>query len=86
VSDLFALAALTRCDTGFTVLNPAYQNLDRRDRAGVTHGDRDDRRMEKGIIKHADIHLRIRTLIAETGRVLRTVTETIEGWKRLPVQ
>ena len=38
---------IMRCDTGFTVLNPAYQNLDRRDRAGVTHGDRDDRRMEK---------------------------------------
>ena len=35
----------------------------------------------KGIIKHADIHLRIRTLIAETGRGLRTVTETIEDGK-----
>jgi hypothetical protein len=41
---------IMRCDTGFTVLNPAYQNLDRRDRAGVTHGDRDDRRMEKVLL------------------------------------
>ncbi len=29
-----------RCDTGFTMLNPAYQNPDRRGRAGVAHGDK----------------------------------------------
>jgi hypothetical protein len=66
--------------TGFTVLNPAYQNPDCRGRAGVTHGDRDDRGW-KGYIKHADIHLRIRILIAEAGRELRTATETIEDGK-----
>jgi hypothetical protein len=32
----------------------------------------------KGLIKHADIHLRIRTLIAEAERELRAATETIE--------
>jgi hypothetical protein len=31
----------------------------------------------KRLIKHTDIHLRIRTLIAEAGRELRTATETI---------
>jgi hypothetical protein len=73
-----------QCDTGFTMLNPVYQNPDRRGRAGVTRGDRDDRGW-KGFIKHTDIHLRIRTLIrvAEAGRELRaaTVTETIEDGK-----
>ncbi len=59
---------LYRCDTGFTVLNPAYQNPDRRGRAEVT-------------IKHADIHLRIRTLIAEDGRKLRAATGTIKDEK-----
>ena len=54
---------MSKSCTGFTVLNPAYQNPDRRDRAGATHGDRDDRGW-KGLIKHADIHLRIRILIA----------------------
>ena len=34
---------ITKSCTGFTVLNPAYQNPDRRGRAGVTRGDRDDR-------------------------------------------
>ena len=34
---------MSKSCTGFTVLNPAYQNPDRRGRAGVTHGDRDDR-------------------------------------------
>ena len=34
---------MTKSCTGFTVLNPAYQNPNRRGRAGVTHGDRDDR-------------------------------------------
>jgi hypothetical protein len=36
---------MSRSCTGFTVLNPAYcdQNPDRRGRAGVTRGDRDDR-------------------------------------------
>jgi hypothetical protein len=71
---------MSKSCTGFTVLNPAYQNPDRRGRAGVTHGDRDDREW-KGLIKHADIHLRIRILIAEAGRVLRTATETIENGK-----
>ena len=33
---------IMRCDTGFTVLNPAYQNPDRRGRAEVTRGYRDD--------------------------------------------
>jgi hypothetical protein len=32
-----------RCDTGFRVLNPAYQNPDRRGRAEDTRGYRDDR-------------------------------------------
>ena len=36
--------------------------------------------MEK-VIKHTDIHLRIRTLIAEAGRELRAATETIEDGK-----
>jgi hypothetical protein len=71
---------MTKSCTGFTVLNPAYQNPDCRGRAGVTHGDRDDRGW-KGYIKHADIHLRIRILIAEAGRELRTATETIEDGK-----
>ncbi len=71
---------MSRSCTGFTVLNPAYQNPDRRGRAGVTHDDRDDRGW-KGIIKHDDIHLRIRILIAEAGRELRTTTETIEDGK-----
>jgi hypothetical protein len=62
------------------MLNPAYQNPDRRGRAGVMHGDRDDRGW-KGFIKHADIHLRIRILIAEAGRELCTATETIEDGK-----
>ena len=35
----------------------------------------------KRFIKHADIHLRIRTLIAEAGRELRAATETIEDEK-----
>jgi hypothetical protein len=35
----------------------------------------------KGLIKHADIHLRIRTLIAEAGRELRAATQTIEDEK-----
>ncbi len=34
---------MSKSCTGFTVLNPAYQNPDCRGRAGVTHGDRDDR-------------------------------------------
>jgi hypothetical protein len=71
---------MSKSCTGFTVLNPAYQIPDRRGRAGVTHGDRDDRGW-KGSIKHADIHLRIRILIAEAGRELRTATETIEDGK-----
>ncbi len=65
------------------MFNPAYQNPDRRGRAGVTRGDRDDRGW-KGSIKHTDIHLRIRTLIAEAGgraRELRAATETIEDEK-----
>ena len=33
---------MSKSCTGFTVLNPAYQNPNRRGRAGVTHGDRDD--------------------------------------------
>ncbi len=41
--------------------------------------------MKKGTIKHADIHLRIRTLIAEAGvRKLRSATETIK-MKKGPV-
>ncbi len=38
----FSIGSLSpdRCDTGFTVLNPAYQNPDRRGRAGVAHGDK----------------------------------------------
>ena len=35
----------------------------------------------KRFIKHTDIHLRIRTLIAEAGRELRAATETIEDGK-----
>ena len=31
---------MSRSCTGFTVLNPAYQNPDRRGRAGVAHGDK----------------------------------------------
>ena len=62
------------------MLNPAYQNPDRRGRAGATRGDRDDQDGEK-VIKHTDIHLRIRTLIAEAGRELRAATETIEDEK-----
>jgi hypothetical protein len=31
---------ILRSDTGFTMLNPAYQNPDRRGRAGVAHGDK----------------------------------------------
>ncbi len=46
------------------MLSPAYQNPDRRGRAEVTRGDRDDQDGER-LIKHTDIHLRIRTLIAE---------------------
>ena len=38
---------ITRSCTGFTVLNPAYQNPDRRGRAGATRGDRDDQDGEK---------------------------------------
>ena len=53
--------------------SPAYQNPDRRGRAEVTRGDRDDQDGER-FIKHTDIHLRIRTLIAEAGRELRTAT------------
>jgi hypothetical protein len=34
---------MSRSCTGFTVLNPAYQNPDRRGRAGVAHDDKDDR-------------------------------------------
>ena len=34
---------ITRSCTGFTMLNPAYQNPDRRGRAEVTRGYRDDR-------------------------------------------
>jgi hypothetical protein len=33
---------------------------------------------DERLIKHTDIHLRIRTLIAEAGRELRTATKTIE--------
>ena len=33
---------IMRCDTGFTVLDPAYQNPDRRGRAEDTRGYRDD--------------------------------------------
>ena len=33
---------IMRCDTGFTMLSPAYQNPDRRGRARVTRGYRDD--------------------------------------------
>jgi hypothetical protein len=58
-------------------LNPAYQNPERRGRAGITHGDRDDQDGER-LIKHTDIHLRIRTLSAEAGRESRTATETIK--------
>ncbi len=58
-----------RRDTGFTVLNPAY-----------TRGYRDDRGW-KELIKHTDIHLRIRILIAEAGRKIRAATETIEDGK-----
>ena len=32
----------------------------------------------KGLIKHTDIHLRIRTQIAEAGRESRAATETIK--------
>ena len=39
---------------------------------------------DERLIKHTDIHLRIRTLIAEAGRVLRTATKTIED-ERLPI-
>ncbi len=42
----------------------------------------EDERLQ--VIKHTDIHLRIRTLIAEAGRVLRTATKTIED-ERLPI-
>ncbi len=59
------------------MLNPAYQNPDRRGRVGVTHGDRDDQDGER-LIKHTDIHLRIRTVIAEAGWELHTATETIK--------
>ena len=34
---------MSKSCTGFTVLNPAYQNPDRRGRAGVAHDDKDDR-------------------------------------------
>jgi hypothetical protein len=71
---------MTRSRTGFTVLNPAYRNPDRRGRAEVTRGYRDDRGWKR-LIKHADIHLRIGTLIAEAGRKLRAATETIEDGK-----
>ena len=64
-------------------MNPAYQNPDRRGRAGVTRGDRDDQDGEK-VIKHTDIHLRIRTLIAEAGRETRAATQTIK-MKKGPV-
>ena len=71
---------MSRSCTGFTVLNPAYQNPDRRGRAEDTRGYRDDRGW-KGPIKHTDIHLRIRILIAEAGRKIRAATETIEDGK-----
>ena len=35
----------------------------------------------KGLIKHTDIHLRIRTQIAEAGRESRAATETIKDEK-----
>ena len=38
----------------------------------------------KRFIKHTDIHLRIRTLIAEAGRKLRAATKTIK-MKKGPV-
>ena len=39
----------------------------------------------KGLIKHTDIHLRIRTQIAEAGRESRAATETIEDEKSLAI-
>ena len=42
---LFVL--ITRSCTGLTVLSPAYQNHDRRGRAEVTRGDRDDQDGER---------------------------------------
>ena len=41
------LVLIPRSCTGFTVLNPAYQNPDRRGRAGVTRGDKDDQDEER---------------------------------------
>jgi hypothetical protein len=35
----------------------------------------------KRLIKNADTHLRIRTLIAEAGREIRAATQTIEDEK-----
>ncbi len=40
--------------------------------------------MKKGLLKHTDIHLRIRTLIAEAGRETRAATQTIK-MKKGPV-
>jgi hypothetical protein len=34
--------------------------------------------MKEGLLKHTDIHLRIRTLIAEAGRETRAATQTIK--------
>ena len=64
--------------TGFTVLNPAYQIPDRRGRAQVTRGYTRRSRMN-WLIKHTDIHLRIRSLIAEAGRKLRAATRDDRG-------
>jgi hypothetical protein len=41
-------------------------------------------KMKKGLLKHTDIHLRIRTLITEAGRETRAATQMIK-MKKGPV-
>jgi hypothetical protein len=56
-------------------IEPAYQDPDRRGRASYVRLHETIERMERFII-HTDIHLRIRTLVAEAGRKLRAATQS----------
>ena len=65
---------------GVPEMNPAYQNPDRRGRAQATLSYTRRSRMERLII-YTDVHLRIRILIDEAGRRLRSATRDDRGWK-----
>ena len=67
---------ITKCWTRIQVESCVSEP--RSPRPGESHARLQRRSRMKGLIKHTDTHLRIRTQIAEAGRESRAATETIK--------